>query len=57
MVLKLAALPNLEKRLAAYAASAVAGASLLATTSTAEAKVVYTPAHLEITEDLVSILI
>jgi hypothetical protein len=39
---------NFEKRLAAYAAAGIAGASLLAVTPDAEAKVIYTPAHVVI---------
>jgi hypothetical protein len=36
---------ELEKNIVAYAAAAIAGASLLSTAPDAEAKVVYTPAH------------
>jgi hypothetical protein len=39
---------ELERRIAAYAAAGLAGASLLAAVPDAEAKVVYTPAHVVI---------
>ncbi len=39
--------PGLEKSLAAYGAAAAAGVSLLATVTPADARIVYTPAHIE----------
>ncbi|MFZ0321451.1 MAG: hypothetical protein WAL56_20170 [Candidatus Sulfotelmatobacter sp.] len=43
---------DLEKRIAAYAAAAVAGACLLSASPDAEAKVVYSPAHIVIDQGM-----